>query len=84
MMTKKEQTIYFWIVKFIAKYKYYPKQIEISKMSNTDPGLLNRVLVQLRRKGYVTWESKKQRTLRLTDFGEAEFSGLYGTLENDS
>ena len=69
-LTKVEKEILDCVVDFIDLKGYSPTVREICKISGrTSPATIQDHLVALKKKGYVVWEPKQMRTLRVLDRG---------------
>ena len=64
-LTKKRERVYLFIKKFIEKNGYPPTMIEIGKHMGVTDSAANQHVQALQKMGYVSYQKKKQRTLRI-------------------
>ena len=65
-LTKKQENIYARIKNFIEKNGYSPSVREIGQASNLrSPSTVYGYLKILKEKGYITYEERKPRTIRI-------------------
>jgi repressor LexA len=65
-LTQRQQSVLDWIVGFIKVHHYGPTVREVAFAFNfKNPNAAAVHLNQLRKKGHVTWEDGKSRTIRI-------------------
>jgi len=65
-LKKQEERILKAITSYLRQYKYAPSMREIADMSNfASTSTVFRHMENLRKKGYITWEMSRGRTLKI-------------------
>ena len=65
-MTKKQKELYIAIKEFIKNNGYAPTVRELNKVTNIkSPATTYAKLVQLKKKGYITYVEGKSRTIKI-------------------
>lgn len=64
-LTKKQQELYDFIKNYINNYGYSPTIREIANVFQKSTGTIHPLLKRIREKGYITFEEKKSRTIKI-------------------
>lgn len=65
-LTEKQKDVYRYLVSFINKQGYSPTVRELCKITGySSPATIHDYLKQLKKKGYITYEETKSRTIRI-------------------
>lgn len=65
-MTKKQEELYIAIKEFINQNNYSPTVRELCEITNTkSPATTFGKLIILKKKGYITYEKNKARTIKI-------------------
>lgn len=65
-LTEKQKDVYRYLVSFINKKGYSPTVRELCKIARyNSPATIHDYLKQLKKKGYITYEETKSRTIRI-------------------